>query len=235
MPRLQTPETSIDYKVRRSKRASRARIKIGIKTVEVVIPEKSGIQPEKLLTKNIDWVKRKRKEFEEYKEKIPKRKFEEGEKISFLGNKREIKIEKQNSHELTETSLIISERYIGEKEIRQKVREILRREAKKAIKEKVKDLSEKVNKVYIRDQKTKWGSCSSKNNLSFNWRICLGPEKVVDYIVAHEIAHLENKKHDEKFWNSVKEILPDYREGYEWLENNSHRLVFSREDYLDKR
>ncbi len=235
---LNLGEKELEYEVVHSKEASRIRIDVGFNGVKVVVPEKTSLNPEKFLEQKSGWVVEKQKFFKSYLDKIPERNFVEGEKISFLGKKREIKVSKSNSHKVTSDQIIVSKPYIGEKSLEEKVYQVLRRKAGEVIKEKVEKFSnhvkEEVNKVYIRDQKTKWGSCSSKNSLSFNWRICLGPEKVVDYIVVHELVHLENRSHDEKFWEKVEEILPDYEEHKNWLDERSHRLVFSKERFLDR-
>ncbi len=74
-----------------------------------------------------------------------------------------------------------------------------------------------VNCVSIKDTKSRWGSCSSKNNLNYNWRVILAPRYVFNYLVCHEVSHLVHKNHSVFFWNCVKELCPDYEEGRAWL------------------
>ena len=80
------------------------------------------------------------------------------------------------------------------------------------------------HKITIRDQKTRWGSCSSNGTLSFNYRLMLAPPRVLDYVVVHELCHLTHMNHSTDFWNMVASILPDYKEYRKWLKDNGHTL-----------
>ena len=79
-------------------------------------------------------------------------------------------------------------------------------------------------KLTIRNQKTRWGSCSSKGNLNFNWRLIFAPEEVVDYIVVHELAHRKEMNHSRAFYNVVASVLPDYKVQEKWLKENGEKL-----------
>ncbi|MFA5751230.1 MAG: M48 family metallopeptidase [Candidatus Paceibacterota bacterium] len=70
----------------------------------------------------------------------------------------------------------------------------------------------KINKINIKNQKTRWGSCSRKGNLNFNYKIALLPEKLSDYIIVHEICHLGEFNHSRRFWNLVSKAVPNYPE-----------------------
>ena len=67
-------------------------------------------------------------------------------------------------------------------------------------------------RITIREQKTRWGSCSGKGNLNFNWKLTLMPMEILDYVVVHELAHRKEMNHSQKFWKIVEQVLPDYQE-----------------------
>lgn len=67
------------------------------------------------------------------------------------------------------------------------------------------------DKIFIREQKTCWGSCSSKKNISFNWKLILYPKEAQEYVIVHELAHLKYMNHSIDFWKEVERILPDYK------------------------
>lgn len=67
-----------------------------------------------------------------------------------------------------------------------------------------------VERISIKEQKTRWGSCSSKGNVNFNWKLILMPERIQEYIVVHELAHRKQMNHSKDFWLEVEKVLPDY-------------------------
>lgn len=80
------------------------------------------------------------------------------------------------------------------------------------------------NKLRINGAKTRWGSCSPTNNLNFNWKIMLAPPQVIDYLVAHELAHTVQKNHRKPFWDLVAKIDPNFKENRKWLKHSSYLL-----------
>ena len=82
----------------------------------------------------------------------------------------------------------------------------------------------KAGKVRISSAKTRWGSCSPKKTLSFTWRLVMAPLEIIDYVVVHELCHLEEMNHSKSFWAQVEGILPDYKARRKWLKNNGGYL-----------
>lgn len=79
-------------------------------------------------------------------------------------------------------------------------------------------------RMTLRDQKTRWGSCSSRGNLNFNWRLIFAPLQVLDYVIIHELAHLKEMNHSPRFYAVVAQVMPDYKIWQRWLKENGKSL-----------
>ena len=82
----------------------------------------------------------------------------------------------------------------------------------------------KYGRIRISDAQRRWGACSVNNDLSFSWRLIMAPLSVIDYVVVHELAHIEEKNHSKRFWRKVKVLMPDYEKHHQWLKENVHLL-----------
>ena len=80
-------------------------------------------------------------------------------------------------------------------------------------------------RITLRDQRSRWGSCSSKGALSFNWRLVLAPHDVLDYVVVHEVCHLAELHHGPAFWRLVEKRRPQYRESKQWLDDHGWEIL----------
>ena len=80
------------------------------------------------------------------------------------------------------------------------------------------------NRITIREQKTRWGSCSSVGNLNYNWKLVLMPPGVLDYVVVHELAHRREMNHSAAFWKVVATWMPDYKKYRKWLRDNGNQF-----------
>ena len=81
------------------------------------------------------------------------------------------------------------------------------------------------SRITIRDQKTRWGSCSARGTLSFNWRLMLAPPAILDYVVVHELCPLPHMNHSAAFWQAVEAVYPDSRSARKWLKDHGQELV----------
>lgn len=86
-------------------------------------------------------------------------------------------------------------------------------------------IGRKLARVGVRDTKSRWGSCSGRGNLSFSWRLVFAPEPVMNYVVAHEVAHLAEMNHGPRFWRLVDSLSPDSAAARVWLKRHRNRLL----------
>lgn len=80
-------------------------------------------------------------------------------------------------------------------------------------------------RITIRNQATRWGSCSSAGNLNYNCLLMMAPEEIQDYVVVHELAHRKQMNHSQAFWDEVSSVLPDYKTRLKWLKDNGRELM----------
>jgi predicted metal-dependent hydrolase len=94
-------------------------------------------------------------------------------------------------------------------------------------------LGVRYSRIALRDQRSRWGSCSSRGTLSFNWRLVLAPHDVLDYVVVHEVCHLLEHNHGPAFWRLLARRRPGYREQKEWLDEHGWELLAYRPPLAD--
>lgn len=166
---------------------------------------------------------------------IRKLSLQNGDTLSFLGEKRILEVvreERKNGKvKCVMGRMIMRLPYDANYAYRLQVLEKwYRREAKLLLQEKAEEFAKLLNvsftAIYIKDQKSCWGSCSGKGNLNFNWRIVMAPEPVCDYIVIHELCHLIHMNHSESFWALVERMCPPYKQYKKWLKENAYSLYF---------
>jgi predicted metal-dependent hydrolase len=113
--------------------------------------------------------------------------------------------------------------------IGRRVRDHLARLAARELSRRARDFAAQIDKrvarVTVRDTKSRWGSCSATANLSFSWRLILAPESVIDYVVAHEVAHLAEMNHGPQFWRVVAGLVPEHSAQRAWLKRHRSRLL----------
>jgi predicted metal-dependent hydrolase len=131
---------------------------------------------------------------------------------------------------------IASERVKQRPRLRLDPRDVSENEARRAVRELVAmliddeapELGVQVRRVQIRDQRSRWGSCSTSGTLSFNWRLVLAPFEVLDYIVVHELCHLREPNHSRRFWKLVEARRADWRVQRDWLHEYGPELLAFR-------
>lgn len=112
--------------------------------------------------------------------------------------------------------------------VRRRVRDWLKGEAEKELAPRVREYARRAgvsfNRLSIRDQKSRWGACSSSGTLTFSWRLVLAPEFVIDYLAAHEVNHLREMNHSRRYWRLLRELCPDTDRAEAWLKAHGRDL-----------
>lgn len=232
--------TSVGYEFRRSERATRARIDVDLRGVSVVVPRGSRIDPERLLERNASWVVDQQARYEARREAIPERRFEVGETFPYRGEPHEVVVERRSKSVVEDGSgdetgtLRLAAHHVEGTSIERALSCLYRRKAREAFAEAAERYAVRMGvefgRIEVRNQRTRWGSCSSKGTLSLNWRLVMAPPAVLEYVVVHELAHLEEPNHSPAFWSIVERWVPDYEDRRTWLRENRLELVFTEDD-----
>jgi|APHM01.1.fsa_nt_gi Predicted metal-dependent hydrolase len=224
--------TEIDYNVKRSSKASKPRIDVKIREVNVVLPQESDIEPEEVVQDKKEWITERKQEYDKYLEEAPERNFEPGETFLYKGNEKTLAFSETDEVKVQRNTLLApKERQDDAEDV---LRDFFRSKAEQHIQTLLKKHRDTMGVDYegvsYRNQKTLWGSCSPKENLSFNWRLIMTPPEVMEYVVVHELAHLKERNHTNTFWRIVKEHHSEYKESAQWLEDNAPKLIFTEND-----
>lgn len=160
-------------------------------------------------------------------------KLEDGEHIPYLGGERLLRVVREQ-RKTTRCRCIMKQvvlwvPYESDYEQRKKMLEKwYRKEAEAIITEKAEKFAEQIGVTYeqlrIKDQKSRWGSCSSNGNVNFSWRIIMAPEAICDYVIIHELCHRLYMNHSHEFWGCVHKYCPDYWKHRKWLKENGQTL-----------
>lgn len=220
------------YSVKRSHRAKYVRLEIRRKTgLTIFIPRfyKISDLPDLLRKKRL-WILKKLSDFKGAGPYVSEREFCNGCSLPYLG--KHLKLKRNNpgtvDHISLKGNILTINHYDGEVRLAQIIEWWYRQQAEKVIKKKVGELCHKLgitcNRLTIRKARTRWGSCSQRGNLNFNWKLIMVPEPVIDYVIIHELTHLKEMNHSKKFWNLVAEHCPQWCQRKKWLEDHEAGL-----------
>ncbi|MGI6037137.1 MAG: M48 family metallopeptidase [Limnochordia bacterium] len=182
----------------------------------------------RLVASKADWIGEKLKEV---KERTPiRRPLVPGQPFLYLGREYQLKLLSDSNPQvsLAGEQLCISSPSFEPDYLRKLLEGWYRYEGQREIEERVAVFAPLVGKapreIRVKEQKRRWGSCTSQGRLLFNWRCVMAPKAILDYIVVHEMCHLQQMNHSPRFWRLVGQILPDYQERRDWLREHGHRL-----------
>ena len=231
---LMDDNTPID--VIRTNRRKTASIKVINGRVQVIVPENlSEIRIQQIVQSRKPWILEKLTLQSE--QSIPKPKeYISGESFSYLGKNYRLKVllNEPTEVKLKGGNLVVGVYLKWSDTVRNT---FIRRELVKWFEyHALVRLTEKTNRfakmlgvnprsISVRDFTSRWGSCCSSGNITYNWRIVIAPHSIVDYVVVHELCHLLEHNHSDEFWRNVSKIMPDYQSNKDWLKFNGLKLV----------
>lgn len=173
------------------------------------------------------WLYEKINHTQKYPDKITRKKFVSGETLLYLGKNYRLEItDDQVPNVRFRSGFFISRCH--KDDAFQLFRDWYTKRAYIKLSPNVKNFAESLgvefNQILVSDLKYRWGSCTPKNNLNFNWRIMKAPILVIDYLIVHELTHLLESNHTAKFWNIVAVQVPNYQMAKNWLRDNGNVL-----------
>jgi len=212
-----------EYSIRRSDRARRVRVAVDPdKGVEVVLPRRAAMrEAERAVVELRPWIERRLREMEVTRAAVAAR----GDTVPYLGA--DLRLVPQPGRTRVHRrgdELLVPAGDRGEA-LERWYRRMARAEIAPRLDDAVAALGTRYSALTIRNQKTRWGSCSSTGAMSFNWRLLLAPEEVLDYVVWHEACHLLVMDHSPRFWALVARHVPGYGEQRRWLRRHGGTLV----------
>jgi len=219
-------QPAFDYRVRRSDRARRVRVRVDpAHGVEVVLPRRASEREAAAAIRELrPWIERRMAELARTRAAVAAR----GASVPYLGESLQLAFEpgRTRVHRRGERLLVPGG---AGADHRPALERWLRRQARAEIGPRLDAATAAVGTSYsrltIRGQRTRWASCSAAGAMSFNWRLLLAPAPVLDYVVWHEVCHLEVMDHSPRFWALLAERCPDYRAHAGWLRRHGATLV----------
>jgi predicted metal-dependent hydrolase len=224
--------TTLAYRIRRSDRALHARIQVDADGVEVVVPHHFPLRNvEPFVQEKRPWIERTLRRLKESEEQFPPARVCDGGEVPYLGERLFLVVRVEPSRTRAHVARRGSELHVAlgpgtplEGALEAWYRRRARVEVTPRLDAAVARAGQSYGSLQIRGQRTRWASCSTSGAMSFNWRLLLAPAEILEYVVEHEVAHLEVQDHGARFWRLLASRCADWREHEAWLRRHGHSL-----------
>jgi predicted metal-dependent hydrolase len=225
-------DNDVSIEVVRTKRRKTASIQIIKGAVKVIVPQKlSDSRVEELIQKRTPWIRKKLGEQSQIVTPNPKE-YISGENFTYLGRSYRLKVLSGNDYgvKLKGGYLEVTvPNKSKEEDVRNSLIKWYENHALKQLTDKTKRYADIMgiapHSIFVRDYKSRWGSCSPEGKISYNWRIIIAPHNIVNYVVIHELCHIVHPNHSPSYWRFVKTKIPDYDICRQWLRVHEDMLV----------
>ena len=225
---------SLEIQIKRTNR--KRTISLQLKDNKIIIKAPRTVSRKNLdevIQKKQKWIKQRAiLNFEE--QKLRNRKFIDNEKFYFRGNQYHLSLifGKKEDVRIVDGRLLVTckdDRSIHSKNVKSLIEDFYFNEAAKMLNTRTNEFAKKMKVqptgITVRNYVSKWGSCTSKNKISYNWRIIMAPDCIVDYLIIHELCHIIEHNHSKNFWSYVGTYCEDFQKKRKWLRENGHMLV----------
>ena len=241
MPKIALQGQTIEYSVRQSKRAKRISLRFDSERGFQIVYPLGAHQPSptEVFMQKQAWVLKMLKKQRAHNNHQPfTRSYKQGASFPYLGenltlclqdweNQEQISVQEQGNRLVARLPLAYME---NTNIIRAGIENFYRRSAKYYLPPRVHELADlhgfSFNNIRIKNQKTRWGSCSKKRNLNFNMRLMMTPPAAIDSVIVHELCHLRELNHSKAFWDLLEIHFPEYKKWDKWFKANERFLVF---------
>jgi len=226
--------------VRTNLRSKHLRLQVRMGSHDVILTKPkwiTNVQVKTFLHSRIDWIEEHCKKMDEEIKKHPLPTYHSGDVYYYLGEPYTLVIrandKKRPSIRLHNMQMVVRlyhglKNTEGQDMVKKTIEQFYKKKATEITHDRLQHFSYlhgfSYNRVTLKNQKTRWGSCSSSGNLNFNWRLSMAPIEVIDYVIVHELCHLKQMNHSSRFWSLVESILPNYKETRKWLAENQYLL-----------
>ncbi|SOC21700.1 hypothetical protein SAMN05880501_11346 [Ureibacillus xyleni] len=238
MPSIQFGTDVISYQINYSAKRKNLSIQVDENGVTVIAPKTASEEEiQSILKQKVIWILKQQAYFSEIEHYENPRKFLSGEKLPYLGRQYRLKVHQEA---IEKASFIYRQgrfiayvpNHLPEDEYRNTLyplyKEWIIQRGSLIAAERIKRFQQfypySPKKVIIKDQQQRWGSCTANEQVLLNWHIFLAPMSAIDYVIAHELAHLKVMDHSNAFWETLAMVYPEYQVSKEWLRLNGRKL-----------
>ena len=242
MPTFDLDGQSVAYAIRRSNRARHVRLTFSpSEGLVIVLPRRCPLRHvPTVLEEKSRWIRKQLSHSLDAPARGPEGTLRDGQQVWFRGEAHSIRLVPL-AEGTRGSTLAIDEGMIRvhlHPRDQERAREILERWMRQQARERIEDRLRAIavangfiyGSVFIRDQRTRWGSCSRQGNLSFSWRLVMAPPEVLEYVVAHELAHLRELNHSSRFWRLLESLVGDPKPARAWLRQHGGSLRLADAD-----
>lgn len=224
----------IDYSLIRSRRLKTSELVVDENGVVIRVPvNKPVVEIDKILEKKAHWIYEKKQQYDKVQKQIKKSNFRIGSTLPYLGKNYRIAKGKRKGNEcleLRQGRFLISTKDLSQNNITNMYKKWLRQKSENIFPVKVTEYSKRLGiqrprTIITKNMRNRWGSVTKDGVLNLNLNLLKAPNKVIDYIIIHELCHFTIRKHSHHFWDLLGRSMPRYKDSIVWLENNASILI----------